>query len=155
MEENYVFLNNIEFTKEQVVRFVSSKTVIYSMNFKVHRYLENLSINHKIAEDVLDENDLNLIFDKTVSLYGWYKHSDVFQKMQFEGVNILGMMDDTEFHTFMIMKLYEIRILQKILNDKSPKKIIANKQFIKLIQKIIPGKTKFIEIGKSMDEIMV
>ena len=155
MEENYVFLNDIEFTKEQVVRFVSSKTVIYSMNFKVHRHLENLSINHKIAEDVLDENDLNLIFDKTVSMYGWYKHSDVFQKMQFEGVNILGMMDDTEFHTFMIMKLYEIRILQKILNGKSPKKIIASKQFIKLIQKIIPGKTEFIEIGKPMDEIMV
>ena len=59
MEENYVFLNDIEFTKEQVVRFVSSKTVIYSMNFKVHKYLETLSIEHSIAEDILDEDDLS------------------------------------------------------------------------------------------------
>ena len=155
LEENYVFLNDIEFTKEQVVRFVSSKTIIYSMNFKVHKYLETLSIEHNIAEDILDEDDLTSLFDMTVSLHNWYKGSEIFQKMEFEGVNIFDIMDDTEFHTFMIMKLYEICILRKFLKNKSPKKIIASDQLIRVIQKILPEKTELIKIGKPVDDNMI
>ena len=66
LNENYIFLNDINFSKEKIKKLDSSKTIIYSMNFKVHQHLESLSIKHEIGEDVLDENDLNLIFDKTV-----------------------------------------------------------------------------------------
>ena len=75
--------------------------------------------------------------------------------MEFEGVNIFDIMDDTEFHTFMIMKLYEICILRKFLKNKSPKKIIASDQLIRVIQKILPEKTELIKIGKPVDDNMI
>ena len=155
MIENFIFLNNVDFTKKEITTFDPSSTIIYSMNFKVHQYLESLSIKHEMGEDALDKNDLNLIFDKTVSLYTWYKHPLLANKLQFHDINILGMMDDAEFHTFMMTKLYELRIIQKILKNKSPKKIISNITFINFIKKIVVKNTKFIEIGKPINEKMV
>ena len=88
LKENYVFLNDVDFSKEKIMKLDLSRTIIYSMNFKVHQHLEDLSIKHEIGEDVLDNNDLNLIFDKTVSLYTWYNHPLVSKKLQFHGTNI-------------------------------------------------------------------
>ena len=155
LEENYVFLNDIDFSIEKITQLNLSKTIIYSMNFKVHQYLESLSIEHKIAEDVLDEIDLNLIFDKTVSSYRWYDNHLISQKLQFDDTNILSMMDDAEFHTFLIIKLYEIRIIQKILKNKVVNRIYANKEIINFIKKIIHKKTEFVEIRTSIKETMV
>ncbi len=155
LQENYVFLNDIDFSIDKIMKLDLSKTSIYSMNFKVHQYLESLSIPHKIAEDVLNETDLNLIFDKTVSSYRWYDHHLISQKLQFNDKNILGMMDDAEFHTFLIIKLYEIRIIQKILKNKVPTKIYANKEIINFIKKIINTKTEFVEIKTPIKETMV
>ena len=155
LQDNYVFLNDIDFSTEKIMQLDLSKTSIYSMNFKVHQYLESLSIPHKIAEDILDETDLNLIFDKTVSSYRWYDHHLISQKLQFNDRNILGMMDDAEFHTFLIIKLYEIRIIQKILKNKVVNKIYANKEIINFIKKIINTKTEFVEIKTSIKETMV
>ena len=107
------------------------------MNYKVHKFLEHLSVEHTIADNLLDEVDSNLVFDKTVSLYEWYDQNDVFRKMEFEGINLFSILDDTEFHTFMIMKLREIITLQKILENKSPKRIIAPKQIIDIAQKLV------------------
>ena len=131
------------------------------MNYKVHKFLEYISVEHTIADDLLDEDDSNLVFDKTVSLYEWYNQNDVFQKMEFQGINLFGILDDTEFHTFMIIKLREIITLQKILENKLPKRIIAPKQIIDIIQKIISNDVNFVEIpstkvdGMTFDQIEV
>ena len=146
LEETYVFLNNTDFSKAEISKYLSSNTTIYSMNYTVHKFLEDLSIEHIIADNILDENDENLVFDKTVSLYDWYNQNDIFQKMEFQGINLLGILDDTEFHIFMISKLCEIITLQKILKNKSPKKIVAEKQIIDIIQKIIFKDVNFVEI---------
>ena len=135
LKENYVFLSDIDFSYEEISKLDSSETTIYSMNFKVHQYLESLSIPHEIAEDVLDESDLNVIFDKTVSKYRWYNDDLISKKLQFEETNILSMMDDAEFHTFLILKLYQIRIIQNILKNDVPNVIYANKEIIDSLKK--------------------
>jgi hypothetical protein len=155
LKENYVFLSDIDFSYEEISKLDSSETTIYSMNFKVHQYLESLSIPHEIAEDVLDESDLNVIFDKTVSKYRWYNDDLISKKLQFEETNILSMMDDAEFHTFLILKLYQIRIIQNILKNDVPNVIYANKEIIDFIKKIIDKKIKFVEIGNLIKETMV
>ena len=146
MKENYIFLNNTDFSQKELMSLDLSNSIIYSMNFKVHEYLESLSIKHEIS-DVLDETDFNLIFDKTVSLYRWYDHSLISQKLQFNDTNILSMMDDAEFHTFLISKLYDFQIIQKILKNKTPKKIFANKEIINFIKKMFDTKIDLIEFG--------
>tara|TARA_B100001540_G_scaffold172236_1_gene152044 strand:- start:1983 stop:3887 length:1905 start_codon:yes stop_codon:yes gene_type:complete len=154
LEETYVFLNDIDFSKEEISKYTSSNFSIFSMNYKVHKFLENLSVEHIIADDLLDEDDSDLVFDKTVSLYEWYKQNDVFDKMDFQGINLFSVLDDTEFHTFMIIKLREIITLQKILENKLPKRIVASKQLIDIIQKIISKDVDFVEIPSSkVDEM--
>ena len=154
MEENYIFLNNTDFSQKELMQLDLSNSIIYSMNFKVHEYLESLSIKHEISEDVLDEIDFNLIFDKTVKMYRWYDHSLISQKLQFNDTNILSMMDDAEFHAFLISKLYDFQIIQKILKNKTPNKIFANKEIINLIKKVFNKKIDLIEFGNSNKKIM-
>ena len=86
LEETYVFLNNTDFSKAEISKYLSSNTTIYSMNYTVHKFLEDLSIEHIIADNILDENDENLVFDKTVSLYDWYNQNDIFQKMELQQI---------------------------------------------------------------------
>ena len=108
-------------------------------------------MEHIIADDLLNENDSNLVFDKTVSLYQWYNQNDVFHKMEFQGINLFSILDDTEFHTFMIIKLREIITLQKILENKSPKRIIAPKQIIDIAQKLVSKDIDFVKIPSSIE----
>jgi hypothetical protein len=65
------------------------------------------------------------------------------------------MIDDTEFHTFLIIKLYELRIIQKILKNHTPNIIFANKEIISFIKKMNNKKIKFVEIGKSIKKTML
>ena len=45
---------------------------IYSLNFSVHSILNENKIPHVMSEELLTEDDLNKIFDKTAALYGWH-----------------------------------------------------------------------------------
>ena len=104
MSENIVFLNHTNFSKNEILDLSKSGT-IYSMNYEVHQYLEDLAIVHEIAENVLDNVDEDKIFDKVVSLYDWYKKIPSYKEMEFNGFNIFEMMDTTELHTFLITKI--------------------------------------------------
>ena len=132
MIENIVFLNSTHFSRKRLDELTKNETKIYSMNFHVHRYLEDLSIEHEIAEDILSEDDLSMIFDKVVSLYDWYKFVPENKNMEFHGINLFSIMDTTELHTFLITKLYEFRVIQKILKKSNPSKIFStvSKTFI-------------------------
>ena len=153
MNENITFLNHTNLSKKEIHE-LSKSSIIYSMNFEVHRYLENLSIKHEIAEDVLNNNDENMIFDKVVSLYDWYSKNPLSKEMEFYGFNIFEMMDTTELHTFLITKLYNIYIIQKILNVKKPKKIFST-LLENFITEIIDEKTEFTKIENSVKTNMV
>ena len=153
MSENIVFLNHTNFSKNEILDLSKSGT-IYSMNYEVHQYLEDLAIVHEIAENVLDNVEEDKIFDKVVSLYDWYKKIPQHQEMEYHGFNLFEMMDTTELHTFLISKLYEIYIIQKILKNKTPKKIFST-----LLQNFITNmkdeRTEFIGIENALKTNMV
>ena len=153
MSENIVFLNHTNFSKNEILDLSKSGT-IYSMNYEVHQYLEDLAIVHEIAENVLDNVDEDKIFDKVVSLYDWYKKIPQHQEMEYHGFNLFEMLDTTELHTFLISKLYEIYIIQKILKNKTPKKIFST-----LLQNFITNmkdeRTEFIGIENTLKTNMV
>ncbi|MBM15547.1 MAG: hypothetical protein CMH75_05610 [Nitrospina sp.] len=153
MTENLIFLNHVNLSKKEIYE-LSNTGVIYSMNFEVHQYLEKLSIKHEIAENVLDANDECVIFDKVVNLYDWYKKIPKHEEMEFHGFNLFEMMDTTELHTFLINKLYDIYIIQKILSIKKPKKIFSTLSQ-NFISGIIDDKTKFFPIGNGLKTDMV
>ena len=153
MSENISFLNHTNFSKKEI-HDLSKSSIIYSMNFEVHQYLEELSIRHEIAEDILDNNDQDKIFDKVTSLYDWYKKISRHKEMEYNGFSLFEMMDTTELHTFLVSKLYDIYIIQKILKDKKPKKIFST-LLQNFIAEIIDKKTEFIPIKNPAKTNMV
>ena len=134
MVENLVILKSINDSKESIAKLPRVSSKIYSMNYQVHKILEKSLIEHEIAEEILEENDINEIFDKVVSLYDWYNLIPNNEKLKFEGINVLGLMDTAEFHIFLIRKLYELSIIHKILKKEKPKKIITNSSFLSFIK---------------------
>ena len=72
---------------------------IFSLNYTVHSFLKENKILHDIGEELLNENEINAIFDKTVSLYNWYERIPS-KNLEFNGVNLLGMLDTAELHDF-------------------------------------------------------
>ena len=153
MSENIVFLNHINFSKKEI-HDLSKSAIIYSMNFEVHQYLEEISIRHEIAEDILDNNDQDKIFDKVTSLYDWHNKISRHKEMEYNGFNLFEMMDTTELHTFLISKLYDIYIIQKILKEKKPKKIFST-LLQNFIAEIIDEKIEFIPIKNPLKTNMV
>ena len=134
MIENLVILKSINDSKESIAKLPRVSSKIYSMNYQVHKILEKSLIEHEIAEEILEENDINEIFDKVVSLYDWYNLIPNNEKLKFEGINVLGLIDTAEFHIFLIRKLYELSIIHKILKKEKPKKIITNSSFLSFIK---------------------
>jgi len=153
MKENLVFLNNKFISKKKIIE-LQSNAEIYSMNFDVHQYLESNSIKHEIAENILNQNDLDTIFDKATSLYSWYKNIPDHSEMEFHGINLFEMMDTTELHTFLIKKLYDIFIVKKIIENKNPKKVYST--FLKeSFSQNFDNKIEFIEFKYLNDQNMI
>jgi len=106
---------------------------IFSLNYNVHNFLKKNKISHNIGEDILDEDELNAIFDKTVSLYNWYDQIEKSKIPRYNKINIFSLLDTGEFHDFILNNIYEFYIIKKIIINSKSKKIIANKRIMEAI----------------------
>ncbi len=154
MTHNLIILKSLD-DINIISKFPKNDTRIFSMNNDVHKYLKKFNVEHSIGEELLTEEDLVQIFDKTVNLYDWYDHLKNNKKLIFENTNILHFLDRGEIHLFVIDKLYELCIISKILHLENPQKIISNSLIINMI-KNFPNSDNFIfeEIkDKSLDTL--
>ena len=104
---------------------------IFSLNYTVHSFLKENKILHDIGEELLNENEINTIFDKTVSLYNW--HDQIKEKLPvYNGINIFSLLDTAEFHEFILNNIYEFFLIKKIIINLKPKKLIANSKIIEI-----------------------
>jgi hypothetical protein len=105
---------------------------IFSLNYAVHNFLKENKISHDIGEELLNENEVNTIFDKTVSLYNWY--DQIKEKLPvYEGITIFSLLDTAEFHEFILNNIYKFFLIKKIIINLKPKKIIATSKIIEII----------------------
>ena len=137
MTKTFVFIDNTsEFYKLPKNLINSSEAKIFSFNIIVHKFLEDKKIEHEIAESYLSKEDYFKIFDRTVSLWEWHKSKSVDNEFQYEGINILGLLDTGEFHNFLVTKIYKFFIIKRIIEKEKPDKIFANNQFKNIISEL-------------------
>ena len=137
MTKTFVFIDNTsEFYKLPKNLINSSEAKIFSFNIIVHKFLEDKKIEHEIAESYLSKEDYGKIFDTTVSLWEWHKSKSIDNEFQYEGVNILGLLDTGEFHHFLIGELYNFFIIKRVIEKEKPDKIFANNQFKNIISEL-------------------
>jgi len=107
---------------------------IYSLNFSVHSVLNENKIPHVMSEELLAEDDLNKIFDKTVELYDWHNNIEKNKITTSEDVNVCALMDTGEFHDLVFNHLYEFLMIKKIITKQATANIIANSSIIEIIR---------------------
>lgn len=142
MTNNIIILKSLD-DINKISKFTKNNPPIYSLNNKVHKYLEKFNVEHIIGEELITEEDLNQIFDKTVNLYDWYNSLPAKEQLIFKNTNILNFLDTGEFHLFILNKLYDLCIISKIIKLEKPQIIISNSLIINLI-KNFPNSDHFI-----------
>ena len=137
MAKIFIFLDDTsEFYKLPKNLINSSETKIFSFNIIVHKFLEDKKIEHEIAESYLSKEDHFKIFDTTVSFWEWHKSKSIDNEFQYEGVNILGLLETGEFHQFLVAEIYKFFVIKRIIEKERPDKIFANNQFSNIISKL-------------------
>ena len=137
MTKTFVFIDNTsEFYKLSKNLINSSEAKIFSFNITVHKFLEDKKIEHEIAESYLSKEDHFKIFDTTVSLWEWHKSESIDKEFQYEGINILGLLETGEFHHFLVREIYKFFVIKRIVEKEKPDKIFANNQFKNIISEL-------------------
>jgi len=137
MTKIFIFLDNTnEFYKLSKNLINSSETKIFSFNIIVHKFLEDKKIEHEIAENYLSKEDHLKIFDTAVSFWEWHKSKSIDDEFQYEGVNILGLLETGEFHQLLVAEVYKFFVIKRIIEKERPDKIFANNQFSNIISKL-------------------
>jgi len=137
MTKTFVFIDNTsEFYKLPKNLINSSEAKIFSFNIIVHKFLEDKKIEHEIAESYLSKEDHFKIFDTTVSLWEWHKSESIDKEFQYEGINILGLLETGEFHHFLVREIYKFFVIKRIVEKEKPDKIFANNQFKNIISEL-------------------
>jgi len=136
---------------------------IFAFNIESHEKLASKNISHEIADNYLDREERSKIFDYASKSYRWYEKCPQSTELEFNGVNLLGIMGPLEFHEFLIISLTKFFVIKKIIEIEKPQKIITTTNLEKFVKphqqthnftiQIYPGKEK--EIGFTADTIEI
>ena len=104
---------------------------IYSLNFSVHSILNENKIPHVMSEELLTEDDLNKIFDKTAALYGWHDNIEknkIPKVIGFENNNLTFYIEHISIKNALKFKNAPIKIRRNdpfLVNKGTPIKIAS------------------------------
>ena len=125
----------------------SKSAKIFSFTLEVHQKLQSENIPHEIADNMLNSNERETLFDKGVEMLSW--SSKTYSKeLEFEKVNLLKLFDSHEFHSYLIPNMLNFLILKKIIDKESPSEIICSSKFsnvIKVVTKHTNIQTQFFD----------
>lgn len=136
-----ILVSKIDNFTELKNKLILENSKVFSFNIFSHKRLEEEKINHEIAENYLDLNDRKKIFSLTVSLYNWYNNSNI-GKIEFEGVNLLSLLDTAELHHLLMSQILNFLIIKRLIEKLKPDKIILTNDLSKIIEPMLDQKIK-------------
>ena len=107
---------------------------VFSFSIETHKILENKRIRHRIAEDYLSEKERLKVFDIVSGFHQWYKNQNELNDLQYDEVNILGLMDTIEFHEYLMKEFINFFTVKNIIEHENPTKIIATEAFSEILK---------------------
>ena len=109
---------------------------IISFDVNSHHILSEKNIKHDLIENYFSNDEISLIENFSLNFaQTWYKENDFKKILVFDGL-YLGKIVETPLYLFMIQKLKKIFGIKKILENKTPKQISANKDLILIVQEL-------------------
>ncbi len=132
--DEFVDLKKIDFDKINL-----KTTKFFSLDFSIHNALKKMKIIHTISDDFLDLKTRDQIFEKVIEWHNWY--NNIKSDLDFNGINLLSMLDTNEFHTYVIHRLIQFQTIKNILKNEKPQKIFSPHSLSSII-------TSFIDSSK-------
>jgi len=93
---------------------------IITFDYTSHKNLHQLGIKHLMAENFLNYDERLWIFDIVKKFQNWHNNSSSFKIFELEGINLLGLIDGIELHTFLMQKLIIFCTIKKIIESEKP-----------------------------------
>ena len=118
-------------------------TKIFSLNIETHKHLEKRNISHEIGETYLSENERIKLFDKAVNFHNWYEKNKDLKFFEFENINLLGLLDTVEFHTFLINELITFFTIHNIIENEQPNRIFSSQNLSEIIKLLVTDNIEY------------
>ena len=93
-----------------------SNIQIFTFDYISHKLLNKNNITHKISENFLSDNILDLIQEKSYQFAEWYKIPKINSYQNFENID-LGSLFKIEFFVFLLPFLKKIFEIKNIINS--------------------------------------
>ena len=120
-------------------------TKIFSFDLDVHEKLVSKKIIHNMADNLLDQEQRMNIFDKLIEFRSWHSNLPP-NKIEYENVNLLKLLDSNEFLQFISSKIINSIIIHKIIENEKPSKIFTTTFFSSIVKSIQNNKNFTIKI---------
>lgn len=139
---NKLFLinNSADLDFINIEELKSSESKVFSFDISSHEVLEKNNVTHELADNYLSYEQRVELFEKITKLHEWYNDELIVKNFEFKGVNLLGLLDLTEFYYFIMPELVNFLIIKKIIEELKPKKIISAKNFSTILNILTKGK---------------
>ncbi len=147
MTQKLIFINDakdIQIFKINELKSLEYK--IFSFDMSGHKILEQNNIDHEIADNLLSVNECLQLFDFVTSYYNWYEQKPLLNELEFEGVNLLGLLDTHEFYHFLMPEIRKFLIIKKIIEKEKPEMIIVTTPLSIITELLISKKNVQTEI---------
>ena len=131
---NTIILVNDLYDINSIEKQELENSKVFSFSIEGHKNLEKQGISHQIAENYLSENERLKVFDIVVSFHEWYKEKNEFKELEYDGINLLGLLDTVEFHTYLMEEIINFFTTKKIIEKEKPDKIITTEKFSEIIK---------------------
>ena len=112
-------------------------TKIISLDYITHKTLSKKKIQHILSDEYISESEKNNLFDYIISCHRWYENISGSKNLEFEGVNLLGIMSQLEFHQAFLSDIIKIYTIANILKLEKPKKIFISSNLKNYVEQFI------------------
>lgn len=122
----------------------------YCFNSKICELLEYQNITFCDADKFLDDNERMELIKIQINHRKWY-NTITLKNFFYENINLLKLLDDHEFGTFLMPILIKIKIIQKIINLEKPDKIICSNSMSNIVSLFFKSE-KIQKLGNSVKD---
>ena len=115
-------------------------TKIFAFDLPTHHDLANLGISHSLSDDYITKTEREELHDFVNSLYNWYDKIPESKNLEFDGINLLSVVNPFELHEYFLSNLITFFSIKKIIEQENPHEIFVTGRLSKFLDSFFDKK---------------
>ena len=117
-----------------------NNTKIFAFDLPTYHDLANRGISHSLSDDYLTKTEREELHDFVNSLYNWYDKTPESKNLEFDGINLLSIINPFEFHEYFLSNLITFFSIKKIIEQEKPHEIFVTERLSKFLDSFFDKK---------------